>query len=374
VGFVMHAFSVDLVPSTRMREAVEAIRTGDPRALSALLRDDPALARKGRLVVEAGRLASLGALGALHAAGADLDASWRGYRALHALIQERPHGDAGAPSAERLACLDWLLEHGADPERTGAWPPARALLVAAFTGIAPFVERLRGRSRSDGFTAAALGDERGLARALEDPAFPLARDEGGLTALQCALASRLGRDDAAVCGRLRACAERLLDAGADANARTRAWSEEVDCAYFAVAGGDLARFELVLDRGADPTAALPSAAWQGGDEWVAAALHRGARPDVAESNGLPLLNDLVRWGQVERALALLERGAAPDVVDERGWTALHQAASRGSERMVEALLRAGADPSRADADGATPLDVARERGRSKLVRRLTAGE
>jgi hypothetical protein len=26
------------------------------------------------------------------------------------------------PTAKRLACLEWLLKHGADPEQLGAWP------------------------------------------------------------------------------------------------------------------------------------------------------------------------------------------------------------------------------------------------------------
>src|SRR5262245_20774854 len=63
--------------------------------------------------------------------GGDLNAIYRNYRPLHALIQEVPHGESPA-NPQRVACLAWLLKNGADPELTGAWPAARAIVVAAF--------------------------------------------------------------------------------------------------------------------------------------------------------------------------------------------------------------------------------------------------
>jgi hypothetical protein len=67
----------------------------------------------------AGRLAFQGALELLVKPGADLNAPFRNYRPLHALLQEDPHAAADKPSAERLACLEWMLGHGADPEQLG---------------------------------------------------------------------------------------------------------------------------------------------------------------------------------------------------------------------------------------------------------------
>jgi ankyrin repeat protein len=89
-------------------------------------------------------------------------------------------------------------------------------------------------------------------------------------------------------------------------------------------------------------------------------------------HGKPLLNQLVRWGQVRPALWMLERGASPNLPDERGWTAVHQAASRGSERLLRAVLAASGDRRARDRSGSTPLDVARSRGRAKLVKLLSA--
>src|SRR6188472_2007961 len=95
---------------------------------------------------------------ALADAGGDLNALHRNYRPLHALIQEKPHV-GGSSTAERLACLEWMLAHGADPEQFGAWPLARALVIAAFVGEPAYVRALvDAGARRDIFTAAALGD------------------------------------------------------------------------------------------------------------------------------------------------------------------------------------------------------------------------
>ncbi len=327
-----------------------------------------------RAVVEAAQRADRRALERLVQSGADLDASWRGYRALHALIQEDPHAEGASAPEERLPCLVWLLEHGADPELAGAWPPARALLVAAFSGEARYVEALREHgARVDVFARAALGDLAGVQRELaKDPSLATARDGGALTALQCAAASRLGRHDAKLAKNLLAIATLLLDAGADPNARTKSWSHEVDTAYFACNANNPALLELLLARGADATAALPSAAWRKTMELAEICLAHGARIDDARAEGRALVNELVRWGQVTPALWLLEKGASPNLPDERGWTALHQAASRGNERMMKALLAAGGDRTRKDANGHTPLAIAVLARKAKMVELLGA--
>src|SRR4029453_14752485 len=59
--------------------------------------------------------------------GADLNPTYRNYRGRHGLIQEDPRR-GGSSTPRRIACLKWLLKHGADPELTAAWPAARALV------------------------------------------------------------------------------------------------------------------------------------------------------------------------------------------------------------------------------------------------------
>lgn len=342
-------------------------------ALRERLARDPAFARKPQAIVGAAQAADRAALERCLARGADVNAKWRNYRPLHALMQESPHAE-GRADPERLACLDWLLEHGADPDGLGAWPSTRAILIAAFVGVPEYVERLRrGGARIDLFVHAALGEVAAVEKALErDPGAARAPDESGLTALAACAGSRLGRRDAKVAKNLRTVAARLLDANADPNARVRSWAHDVDVAYFAIGSRQVELLELLLERGADASAALVSAAWKEEDVYVELALRHGARPDGALQEGRPILNELVRWGQVAPALRLLAHGASPNVPDGRGWTALHQAASRGNERLFRALLERGGDAGARGAAGETPLDVARGKGRAKLVA-LAAG-
>jgi ankyrin repeat protein len=112
---------------------------------------------------------------------------------------------------------------------------------------------------------------------------------------------------------------------------------------------------------------LPATLWRDGFEFADLAVRRGAKIDQAVDGGKPLLNELIRWGQIKPALWLLDHGASPDLPDAQGWTAVHQAASRGNERMMEAVLAAGGDPARKDAQGLTPLAIAVEKKHIKLV-------
>ena len=318
-----------------------------------------------KALVEAARRGSLADLRGLLTLGGDLNGSFANYRPLHALIQTDPHRAHRGPSADRLRCLDWMLANGADPELTGGWPPARAILIAGFTGIPEYVESLKAAGvKVDGYAAAALGDLRAFRRALKsNPALPHARDAGDLTALICAAASRMpGREDAAV-----EIAGLLLDAGADPRAAIQASGHVLDATYFAIGAKQDGVLRLLLDRGADATEALSHAVWANRFDLAEFALTHGAEPDRATANGKPLLNDLVRWGRMDGTNWLLANGASPNVADRDGWTAVHQAASRGNARMLQAALRAGGDPGRKDKLGHTPLDVARMMRREKLV-------
>lgn len=357
------------MPKTDIKKLMAALRAGDLTDVKALVRRDPEAARSSQVIVEAGRLGWKEALDLLLKNGADPNAMSRGYRPLHSLIQEAPHKGYDPAPASRVACLKWLLARGADPEQLGGWPACRAIITAAFVGQPAYIEELQQAGAVvDGFVAAALGDLRRIKKALaQDRAFATARDPGGLTALHCCAGSRLGARNKKTREALLEIARLLLDNGADVKASVRSWSHDVDVVYFAVSSSQLELFELFLERGADPTAALPATLWRDGFEFAELALRHGATIDRAVDDGKPLLNQLIRWGQIKSVLWLLDHGASPDLADAQGWTALHQAASRGNARMMEAVLAAGGDPTRRDATGSTPLDIAVEKKRVKLV-------
>lgn len=351
---------------------LNALKTRDAKTLASSLTKNPNLALSARAVSEAGRLGWQEGLALLKKHGADLNATYRGYRAMHALIQEDPHA-AGSSTPERLACVEWLLANGADPEQLGAWPPARVLLIAAFTGVREYVDVIlrSGRAKQDLFTHVALGKLKEFRKelAMRDDAAQR-RDQGVLTALQCAAGSRMGHGDARTKKALYTITEELLGHGADPNVLTRSWGNEVDAAYFAASAGNLDIFRLLLDAGADPNRALPSTLWRSDMVFAEIALARGAEPDKSIQDGRPVLNELIRWGRVDSALWLLDHHASPNIPDARGWTAMHQAVSRGNDRLVRALLEKGADLSAKDANGATPYDLAQAMRRAKVVEAL----
>jgi ankyrin repeat protein len=271
--------------------------------------------------------------------GGDLNASFRNYRPLHSLIQEHAHKE-GASTPKRAACLAWLLANGADTELTGAWPSMRALIVAAFTGTPDYVKVLRdGGARMDIFTWAALGNSTKVAALLaKHPELATARDAGGVTALFCAAGSRMGRADRRIAKGLTDVARLLLGAGANPNERVKSWAHDVDVMNFAIAAEQRDTVVLLLDRGADPTAALPPALWRQDYETADLLIARGGDIDRAIDENRPLLNNLIRWGQFKPAMWLLEKGASPTQTDARGWTAVDQAKSRGNKRMLHAVV------------------------------------
>jgi ankyrin repeat protein len=331
-------------------DLIEALRTGKIAQVRSAIKSDPQVVKRPRVINEACALAFQPAIELLVKRGADLNATWRGYRPLHNLIQSDAHKASEKPSSERLRCLDWMLEHGADPEQFGAWPPARPVIIAAFAGRPEYLKRLR--RKDDAFAAAALADKKlvqaTLRRRLD---FARERDAGGLTALQCAAGSRMP-------GPLVEIARMLIEAGAEVKAKTKSWSHEIDATYLAASAKNKALFELLLDNVADATEALTPALWNGTEELAALTLAHGAVPDKATADGQPLLNNLVRWGAFRQAFWLLAHGASPNMADRRGWTAVHQAASRGNERMLRALLDAGGDATRRDNEGRVPRDRA----------------
>jgi len=324
-----------------------------------------------RLVVGAAGKAWTPGLAALHRHGADLNGTYKNYRALHALMQTKPH-ESEAATAGRVKSLEWLLAHGADPEQHAAWPAARALVIAAFVGELKYVDVLkRHGARKDIFTAAALGDAAKVGKLLEkDRTLAQARDHGLLTALQCCAGSRLGKSNRKTAAGLIEIARLLVDAGADPNATVRTWAHDVTVSYFAIRAGQVEMLTLLLDRGLDATAAVSTAAWEQREDILDLLMAKGAMLDKAFDHTRPVLNELIRWGQFKQARLLLSKGASPNLADERGWTAVHQAVSRGNLKMLQDLMAARGAGSIKDKSGWTPRDMARRSLRTDLLKVL----
>ena len=359
---------------SELAAARAAVKARDRDALAAVLERTPRVARSSRLIVGACQGAWLDGASLLADHGADVNASYRGYRPLHALIQETPHGATpAAPGPERMACLEWLLGRGADPELAGAYPPTRAVLIAAFAGEDAMTRALLAAgARGDGFVSAALGDPAAVTDVLaRKPSFAGETTDGGLTALAVAAGSRFGAGGEPARGRI-AISAALLGAGADPNARARGWNGPVELSSLAVHSGQVEILTRLLEAGADPGVVLRASVWASRYDLAELALAGGAVIDRTVDGDRPLLNQLVRWGQVRAARWLLDRGASPNLPGPDGWTALHQAASRGNVQLVEALLQAGGDRSRRDEHGMLARDVAQAMGRTRLLTLLRA--
>jgi ankyrin repeat protein len=346
------------VDATAVKLAKALLRAGDHDGFHQLLRERPGLAKDGSVVIDAARLHVAKAVRALAKAGADLDGSSRGYRPLHAAIQEKPHQDGPSGDKARIATVKTLLTLGANAALTGGWPAMPALQVACGVGDRELVDLLvKHLGEVDGFAAAALGDLARIRKEIAaDDAFANAKDASSLMALHYAACSRLHRDEK-IARNLRAIATELLAAGANPDATARSWSHDVTAIDLAISAHHLPLVEIFLRSGADATRAFATALWNTGDGFKTygeLCLRNGADPNRTIYEKKPLLNQLVRWGQVKQVLWLASLGADANIPDDRGWTAMHQAASRGNRRMWDALLAAGGDAKHKAKDGATP--------------------
>lgn len=150
--------------------------------------------------------------------------------------------------------------------------------------------------------------------------------------------------DAAVLGD----AARLRDLLANQPALAHAFSGDGFTAlhYVAFFSGDMACAQALLDAGADPRAVARN-------KQRVTSLHSALAPP---HNAVALL--------------LLARGADVNARQERGATPLMEAALSGNAEMVDALLAHGAQPDLALDDGRTAADLARAKGHLALANQI----
>lgn len=143
-----------------------------------------------------------------------------------------------------------------------------------------------------------------------------------------------------------AAAVRLLESGADSNAREQ---DGATALAWAAMRSNIAMTRLLLQSGADPNLTnelgigpLALAVANGSTAIAALLLENGANPNVARENGETPLMAAARRGQLEVVRLLLERGADVNARTKKfGQTALMWAA--GYPEIVDLLLKHGAE-------------------------------
>ncbi|KAL2835081.1 hypothetical protein BDW59DRAFT_2979 [Aspergillus cavernicola] len=171
--------------------------------------------------------------------------------------------------------------------------------------------------------------------------------------------------------------KKLLENGADANARTKV--NGYSPMIFAAARGNEEALLLLLDHGAD---------LELGDEWSRTGLHIASQENqidsvallldkgadieaIAKDERTPMLSAAAE-GHHDMVDCLLRRGANINATDNRGMTALMIAVSCGSEAVVRLLLDKKSNIQKQDNFGSTALDLAHESGFGTIAAILKA--
>ena len=233
--------------------------------------------------VTAAQLAWKPGLALLVKHGVDLNASYRNYRPLHALIQEKPHAGWSSTRA-RVKCLEWLLAHGADPDPVFAANGETPLHVAAASWDVAMTEALvshgadPARPRADGRTPYAVAELNGNH---DVAAWLLAHGAPGTILPVDQLVAACSRGD-------RSAADKILAKRPEL--RNEIGPEHYSAFYRAAERNHVAALDAMLACGFDPN-----------------------RPD--DSIGKTVLHIAAMEGWPEAARLLLARGASVTVRD-----------------------------------------------------------
>lgn len=281
---------------------------------------------------------------------------YRSWSELKAAVDWRPREDGDRNALRRV----WLgLVYAGDV--TGDTFGARPLLAQRLLAEHPDLPG------DDPWLACALGEETAIRRALADPGW--VAQPGGplrLPPLVALMHSSLSRIHAA---RFRACARRLLEAGADPNQSIgNRWpphslaepgDDRLSALYGAVAQSrDAQIVRLLLDAGADPNDNESLYHAVESPDCLRVLLEHGTR--IAGTNALA---HAIAQAQLTSTQLLLDHGADPNQITAQGITPLATVIRlRRPAVFAQALLAAGADPQHRGADGRTPFETALSAG------------
>ena len=133
--------------------------------------------------------------------------------------------------------------------------------------------------------------------------------------------------------------------------------------YRAMKATDLTVVRLLLDKGANPSAAITD-----GSTPLMMAAGLGARRVVSDED---VVEKAGTADPLDAAKMFVEAGADVNVQNDLGNTALHYAAQTGLTRIVEFLVSKGAQVDVYNYSGRTPIDMAKTPDLQKLMERRT---
>lgn len=265
-----------------------------------------------------------------------------------------------------MASLEWLLEHGADPNLKNAdgetalvsgMAPANAdYVIAALLGAGANPNIADSSQRTPLAWAAAQGHVGAAKALLKAGADPTAKDAGDGTAMTLAI---LTNNPKMVDALLEAPISQ--DLGPDA--------------MIALSNGQPAMVLKLVDAGLSVEytqgernlSLMHMVAIFGDGDLVAALLKRGAKPDPVDIEDTAPLGLAAYSGNLSTVEALLAGGAKVDHVTVMKGSALRAAADQGKIECVKALLAAGASPRLKDQWGKTPAYYAKQNGHPEVV-------
>ncbi len=142
----------------------------------------------------------------------------------------------------------------------------------------------------------------------------------------------------------------------------------------AVANGDTAKVESLLDEGVSPNSKtddgktlLMLAAYLGHTDIVKLLIEKGADVNAVDQDGKTALMYAAEKGNVEVGEILLKNGADPNIADNNGRTALMYASEKGYVDFAKLLLENGANLNAVDKNGKTALQIAQDNNQTAMV-------
>ena len=363
------------------QQLAAAAAKGDLKTMRALLKEDQALAKEWKPIMDASFVGQAEAIALLLENEADPNVRARNahqHRPLHRTVE---HKKTTPKHQGHHKVVELLLNGGADPLLKGSYYKISAIAVCATGDSTHFLPALLERAPKplDVFHASLLGETQRVKELLkEDPALATAHDpetriyssKHGWTPLLYCAKSCIGKSDAKRAQDLAETAQVLLQGGADPQG----------CVDLAVSAGNTAVLEILLKAGGEVANddTLNHSACDGLFESLEMLLKYSVPLDgtkgTGHHGGYTPLGCAVSCRSLKGAQWFLDHGQDPNEIKSKdGENALHVAVHWGaSDKMLKLLLDYGAKLDQKDRQGRTPLTRAREKNRKKAITFLEA--